>query len=347
MKYFALLAALGILLLAGWVCLPFLPAFVWALIIYQVGQPLQKRLLLRFSSTQTAVLMLSIVTLTLVIPVSLIGTRLVIEATHAYQQLETVQISPASIQRFVAELPLPDVLRSRLESYNLDATLSSHGTEIGKTILRLATGLLTSAAKGAGAFLFSLIAFLFIYFCMCTDGPAWHRKITRAIPAPYGLEALLTRLAAGASGLFWGVAGTCLAQGTAGGLIFLALGLPSPLLVGTLISFCALIPFVGSALVWLPFSIWLLFAGSWGKALILALCGIFIIGSMDNITRPFFTRLSGAEIPVLSVTLGAIGGLAIFGLTGLVVGPLAIEAFSWLLDRLGAEHEETAAETPE
>jgi predicted PurR-regulated permease PerM len=95
-----------------------------------------------------------------------------------------------------------------------------------------------------------------------------------------------------------------------------------------------LVPVIGTAIVWVPFVLWLAINGAWIKALILTLCGVFVISSMDNITRPLLTKVSGAHLSTLTVTLGAIGGLTVFGLTGLVIGPLIIESFSWLLDRL-------------
>lgn len=338
MIFFAYIGVLFIIFLTGFICSPFLPAFIWALIVYQAGLPLQQRLRVRYSPTLTSFFMLLIVLLTIIIPISLVSSQLVIETTTAYQRLNEQGLtapSAESLQRMVLNSSLPAPLRDYLTSDKFKATLLVHAAEMGKTIATLSSALLTNAAINVGNFLFSMIAFIFLYFCTCTAGTRWYEKIIRAIPAEYEIESLFTRLASSASGLFWGVAGTCLAQGIVGGLIFMFLGLPSPLLITALISFCALLPVIGTAMVWVPFALWLVFNGAWLKALILTLCGIFVIGSMDNITRPLFTRISGAQLSTLTVTLGAIGGISVFGLTGLVIGPLAIESFSWLLDRLG------------
>lgn len=337
MFFFAYFGILAITLLAGYICLPFLPAFVWALIIYQAGLPLQRRLQQHFSPLQTSLLMLLIVLLTIIIPLSLLGGQLVIEASAAYQRLEAQGITTPtadSLRQLILNSPLPPTLRDYLAGEALKETLLVHAAELGKTIVSFSSAVLTRAAINIGALLFSTVAFLFLYFCVCSEGPAWYKRIIRAVPIEYDIESLLSRLASGASGLFWGVAGTCLAQGIVGGLIFLFLGLPSPLLIAALISFCALVPVIGTAIIWVPFVIWLTISGAWVKALILALCGVFVISSMDNITRPLLTKVSGSQLSTLTVTLGAIGGLTVFGLTGLVIGPLAIECFSWLLDRL-------------
>jgi predicted PurR-regulated permease PerM len=345
MIFFAYFGILAIILLTGYVCRPFLPAFVWALIIYQAGIPLQRRLQRRFSPLQTSLLMLLIVLLTIIIPLSLVSSQLIIEASAAYQRLEAqgfTTLSAESLRQLILQSPLPVRLRDYLTGDSLQKTLLVHAAELSKTIVSFSSAFLTRAAINIGALLFSAVAFLFLYFCVCSEGTAWYRKIVRAVPIEYDIETLLSRLASSASGLFWGVAGTCLAQGMVGGIIFLLMGLPSPLLIAALISFCALIPVIGTAIIWAPFALWLAINGAGLKALILTLCGIFVIGSMDNITRPLLTKISGAQLSTLTVTLGAIGGLTVFGLTGLVIGPLVIESFSWLLDRLDKTSPEEA-----
>lgn len=337
MRFFAYLGTLCILALAAYITLPFLPAFVWALIIYQAGLPLQRRLQQRYSATQTSVIMLLVVLLTIIIPVLLVGGQLGVEAANAFKRFEVLGLTAPtaeSLRQWIINSPLPTPLRNYLAGDNLEATLLVQAAEIGKVVTSFTSSLFASAAINVGNFAFSMIAFLFLYFFTCTSALRWYEKIVSAIPVEFKIESLLTRLAASASGLFWGVAGTCLAQGVIGGLIFMFLGLPSPLLIAALISFCALVPVIGTAIVWVPFALWLIFSGAWIKALILTLCGIFVIGSTDNIIRPLLTKISGAQLSTLTVTLGAIGGISVFGLTGLVIGPLILESFSWLLDRL-------------
>lgn len=347
MIFFAYFGILAIIVLAGYICLPFLPAFAWALIIYQAGLPLQHKLQRHCSPLQTSLLMLLIVLLTIIVPLALLGGQIAIEASAAYQRLDAQGFtapSAESLRQMLLNSPLPAPLLDYLAGETLEETLLVHAAELGKAIVTFSSAFFTRAAINVGSFLFSTIAFLFLYFCVCSAGPTWYRKIISAVPVEYDMESLLSRLAAASSGLFWGVAGTCLVQGIIGGTIFLLLGLPSPLLIAALISFCALVPVIGTAIVWVPFVLWLAINGAWVKALILALCGIFVIGSIDNITRPLLTKISGAHISTLTVTLGAIGGLTVFGLTGLVIGPLALESFSWLLDRLSKVPAETASQ---
>lgn len=342
MSFFANTGIVLVAALAGWVFLPFLPSFIWALVMARVVRPLYLRTLHRFSAAVAAGLMVLLVTLVGILPLSVLGGKLVYEAARSYQTFDqqfTLNISQQSVKALVDRLPLPDTVQRYLASYEFDEQAAvASATEYGKKAVALLSHLATSVAVGAGGFLFAAIAFLVLFYFACKDGEQWYRRLVRALPSRFGLEPLFERLGAGASSLFWGVAGTCLLQGLVGGIIFLILGLPSPFLAGSLMAICAMLPAVGTAIVWLPVAVWLAITGAWGKALILIALGVGVIGVMDNITRPLLSRAGGGEMSILTVTIGAIGGIAAFGLTGIIIGPLALEAFSWLLEHLGNEN---------
>jgi predicted PurR-regulated permease PerM len=339
MNFFANAGIICVVALAGWIFLPFLPSFIWALVIFQVVSPLHRKFLLRFPPAMAAAAMVVLVTLAVIVPLSFVGGKLVYEASSAFQSFQNEgmkRFSVQSVTTFVSRLPLPEVARKQLSRYEIDEdTVTSHAAEFGKKAFGIFTDLVTGAAKSAGDFIFSVIAFLLLFYFACKDGTRWYARIIKVTPPGFGLESLLAHLASTASGLFWGVAGTCLLQGIVGGMAFALLGLPSPFLAGALMTICALVPAVGTALVWGPAAIWLAVTGSGGKALILLGLGAGVIGMMDNVTRPVLSKLGGAGLSVLTITVGAIGGIAAFGLTGIIVGPLALTAFSWLLDHLG------------
>ena len=112
-------------------------------------------------------------------------------------------------------------------------------------------------------------------------------------------------------------------QGTLGTVIFWVLGLPSPLLWGVVMFFLSMIPIAGSFLVWFPAAIFLAFTGSWLKAIVLVAWGILVIGSIDNFLSP---RLVGkrARLHELLIFFGVLGGLQVFGVLGLVLGPVVV-----------------------
>ena len=119
----------------------------------------------------------------------------------------------------------------------------------------------------------------------------------------------------------YGVLAISVIQGTLGFLIFLVLGLPSPLLWGVVMLLMSMIPMAGAFVVWVPASLYLLLTGSYIKALLLAGWGVLVIGSIDNFLSP---RLVGrrARLHELLIFFSVLGGLQVFGVLGLVLGPV-------------------------
>lgn len=341
---FGTVGVIAICALFCWICLPFLAPFIWALVIYQVLSPVQRKLSARFSRNGAAVLMVIIVALAGVMPLTLVGGQLAYEATSAIQSFQGKslgKLSIASLQKKVDSLPLPYPLKRIMSRYQIDEeSLAGHAASAGEKLLQFIAVTATNIAIFAGMFTFNIIAFLFIFFFLCRDGKDWRQRLVQVVPPRYCLESLLQRLSSGSAEIFCGVAGTCLLQGLLGGIAFAALGLPLPFLAGAIMTICALIPAVGTALVWGPAAIWLLVTGSVTKGIILIAIGAGVIGLIDNLTRPLLVRLAGSQLSILTITLGAIGGIAAFGLTGLIIGPLSIEAFSWLLQHLFEDRSE-------
>jgi predicted PurR-regulated permease PerM len=120
-------------------------------------------------------------------------------------------------------------------------------------------------------------------------------------------------------------------QGLAGGVVFALLGLAAPVFWGVIMGFLALLPFVGTWVVWVPAAIWLIATGQFLKGTILAVLGLTIVGSIDNFLRPAI--LSGrAQMNGLLMFISLLGGVSVFGLLGLVLGPLVTAVVTGLVD---------------
>lgn len=119
-------------------------------------------------------------------------------------------------------------------------------------------------------------------------------------------------------------------QGLLGGLIFWWLGLPAPILWGAVMALLAIVPVLGAFVVWLPVAIFLAASGHWGQAVILTLWGTVVAGLIDNLLYPILVgkRLRLHTVPVF---LAIVGGLAVFGAAGVILGPviLALTTPSW------------------
>jgi predicted PurR-regulated permease PerM len=125
-------------------------------------------------------------------------------------------------------------------------------------------------------------------------------------------------------------------QGALTGLALWVFGVPSPVLWGVVASFFALLPLVGTAVVWVPASIYLIATGSWIKGLILAAWGAFVVGTIDNVLRPYL--ISGrVQMHTLLIFFAVFGGVKVFGFLGLFIGPVVLAVTITLLSMLRDE----------
>jgi predicted PurR-regulated permease PerM len=177
---------------------------------------------------------------------------------------------------------------------------------------------------GALGTIVSFVLTLFVLFFVLRDGPKAAEQVVRMVPIEGQLrERLWQHLIDVTRAVFMGIGLTALVQGVLLGIGFAIAGLPSPLVFGVLGALFALVPVVGTALVWLPATLWLLIQGEPGYALFMAAWGVLAVGSVDNFLRPIL--ISGrAEVPTLAVFIGVMGGLSAFGFVGLFLGPIVL-----------------------
>jgi predicted PurR-regulated permease PerM len=131
-------------------------------------------------------------------------------------------------------------------------------------------------------------------------------------------------------------------QGLVGGIIFALLGLDAALFWGVCMAFCAIIPVVGTTIIWGPAAVFLMLNGHLVQGLILAGCGFGVIGMMDNILRPILLQ---GKVPMnlLLMFLSILGGISLFGFVGLILGPVVIAAAVSLVDILKTDPAEVKA----
>jgi predicted PurR-regulated permease PerM len=191
--------------------------------------------------------------------------------------------------------------------------------------------------------LFQLFVTLFALFFFLRDADTIMREIRLALPFE---DLRRERIIRQTRDLVYAsiAAGLLIAslQGLAGGLVFAVLGLGAPVFWGVIMGFLALLPFVGTWIVWLPASVWLIATGQVVKGLTLAILGGVVVASIDNVLRPAIlsgrTRMNG-----LLMFISLLGGVSVFGLLGLVLGPLVtaivivlFEAYTSSAESVGA-----------
>jgi predicted PurR-regulated permease PerM len=329
----------GALLLLGYLVFlitePFLIPLAWSAVLVIFFYPVHALLVRRFSPTRAALLSTLGVTFLLIVPVLLVllyAARQAIEASAGIR--ETLGANGTGAARDFFEMirrHLPDALQ------HLDL-IGALRQAAERTASYVASSI-GSLLKNLFSFLVNLFILLFALFFVFRDGGKLLRALRHLVP--FEREIQDDMLEESRDLIFASVAVALLIaaiQGLLGGLAFALTGLPGPVFLGVLVAFFSIVPVVGSSLIWLPATAWLLFNGHWGKALlIVVICG-GIAGLADNIVRPLLLR-NRTRLNDLLLFVSILGGLNVFGLVGLVVGPTVVAAALAIL-RVYMDHQE-------
>ena len=186
--------------------------------------------------------------------------------------------------------------------------------------------------------LFSFFMMFITMFFLFRDGPELIDTIRASNPLPsvYVSEILQT-FEAVSYAIFFGTLLTAIVQGAAATILFLSLGIPSPVFWGALVSFMSLVPMVGAFLVWIPMFVYLMITGDTTRAIILLAVGGLVVSSIDNILKPIIIR-GRTDMHPLLVFLSVLGGMNIFGFLGVLLGPLIIAVFLSLFNLYRTEY---------
>lgn len=214
----------------------------------------------------------------------------------------------------------PEVVMNRLAEVapKVASWVLSHAADVS---LGLATSLVMAAIM------------LLCLFYLHLSGDRLVARVRMALPLPEGeTEALLEVFRRTSLAILKGNFVVALVQGALTGVLFMTVGLPSPVLFGVVAGLCSLVPSIGSALVWVPGAIALAAMGSWGSAIAVVLVGALVISMVDNVLRPVLVGRDTGMHDLL-VLLTTLGGISFFGPLGILFGPLVGAAFLALLER--------------
>lgn len=332
--WLAMLAAIIIALYLCWVMVrPLADVLLWATVLVIVFYPFHQALLRRSQRpTTSAMLSCGFVVGVIVIPLTLLTVVLVKEAGDATVYLSNnwshlTDPESAHMQR-VKAIVGDDRAKMLSSKEGLRDAIQQALQAIG---IPLAAG----AGVVVGNVLVTALKIIFVVFTMFylfRDAERVIETLRNTLPLDRVQSAHIfarTRDVINAS--VHGNMVIALIQGIMGGLAFLWLGLPSPLLWGSIMTLLSMIPLIGSTVVWIPTAGWLLLNGHYFKALFLALWGGLAISSVDNFLRP---RLVGGRTRLheLLIFFSVVGGLQAFGILGIVIGPVLVAITLALLD---------------
>ncbi|MDD1012129.1 AI-2E family transporter [Pseudomonas rubra] len=337
MQHKALLLLLVLVTLAFiWILLPFYGAVFWAVILAIVFAPLQRRLLARLGWRRNlaAGLTLLICLVIAILPVIIISTLLVQEGAALYKNIESGELDLAAyIERF--KNILPAFAQNVLERMGM-GDLAGLRDKITKGALQGSQFFATQAfsfGQGTFDFLVSFGIMLYLLFFFLRDGAELARKIRTAVPlAEQQKRRLQLKFNRVVRATVKGNLLVAVTQGALGGIIFWILDIPSALVWAVLMAFLSLLPAVGAGIVWAPVAVYFVATGAFWQGVVLAVFGVFVIGLVDNVLRPILVG-KDTKMPDYLILVSTLGGLAVFGLNGFVIGPLIAALFmsSWAI----------------
>jgi predicted PurR-regulated permease PerM len=320
----ALLASALFLLLR-----PFLVPILWsmllALLLFPAQRALGRRLGGRYALTALGLTLLSAVVL--IAPLPLLALAFASQAKDLFGRVQRL-VADSGISGAGDLLEIPIVSRAIRWASSVAPVDAEqlHGWLLSglQTLLQGLVAVSGSFVVGALNALVGLAIMLFLLFFFLRDGDRMLATAVGLIPMrPARRGELVDHVAAVTRAVVFGSLLTALVQGVLVGIGFALVGLPSPVVFGAIAAVASLIPFVGTALVWVPAVGVLFLQGRWVAALVLAVWSVAVVSSADNVVRPLF--ISGrAQISTLPVFLGLLGGVTAFGPIGLVVGPVVV-----------------------
>ena len=325
-----LLLLIAVSLAFAWIIWPLFGAVLWAVILAIVFAPVFRRLLrsLRRRRTPAALATLGVILVLVILPLTLITALLVQEGSGVYQRIQSGEFD---LGRYLQQVfdALPGWVTHLLDRFGL--------TNLARVQERLSAGLAKSsqflAAQalnfGQNTLNFVLSSFIMLYvlFFFLRDGDELVERIKAAIPLrPEQQRTLASRFTGVIRATVKGTLVVAVVQGALGGLIFWLLGIHAPALWAALMALLSLLPAVGTALVWLPVAVYLVATGATWQGIVLFAYGVLVIGLVDNVLRPILVG-KDTRLPDYVVLISTLGGLAVFGVNGFVVGPVIAAMF--------------------
>jgi predicted PurR-regulated permease PerM len=347
-KVFILLV-IAVSLAFAWILGPYYGSVFWAAVLAIVFAPAYRRLLrsMRQKRTLAALAAVLIILMIVILPLTLVGAMLVQEGFTVYERIQSGDLNPAKYfqQVFAA---LPQWLTDLLDRFGL--------TDLGLMQERLSSGFMKgsqflaaqalSIGQNTFQFIINLFIVLYLLFFFLRDGDYLARRIRNAIPLRIEQQRdLFSKFTTVIRATVKGNIVVALVQGALGGLIFWFLGVHAPVLWAVLMAFLSLLPAVGAGLVWVPVAVYFLVTGAVWQGIVLIAFGVLVIGLVDNVLRPVLVG-KDTKMPDYVVLIATLGGMAVFGLNGFVIGPVIAAMFMAVWDLFSASHSQIQTERP-
>jgi predicted PurR-regulated permease PerM len=323
---------------------PFLLTILLAAILAGVAYPLYLRLLRAVRGRQA---LASIATILLLLGLVLVPTLALLGAVANQAIRMTDTLGPRLQQLLDQPGAIENRLRAlpgfaRIEPYRAQI-LAKAGEVAGSTSAYLFSAA-SATTVATAVFVFQFVVLLYTMFFFLMSGPELLRNVLAYLPLTEAdKQRMLAKFVSVTRATLKGTVLIGVAQGALGGLAFWVAGIDGPLFWGAVMTVLSIIPGIGAALVWVPGAIILAATGQFWHGVGLALFCALIVGSIDNLLRP---ALVGRDIEMheLLIFFSTLGGLALFGVTGFIVGPILAALFVTAWEMFGTTFTRALAE---
>lgn len=319
----------------------FIQPIFWAVVLAVLFRPMQERWLrvCGHRASLAAVLTVFSIVLVVIVPLFLVGVAVSRESIALYERIASGELDVREPVRALERMApvVTDYLQELgIDTQRIKENLSGAAVAASQFVASRALGI------GRDALRFTVLFFLMLYllFFFVRDGDQFVETVIWALPLGDVRERrLFSKFAEVARATIKSTLVVGVVQGTLGGLLFWMLGIPAAVFWGVIMTLLSLLPAVGSVIVWGPAAVILLVTGEVAKGLVLIIAGTVIIGLVDNVLRPI---LVGREthMPDFLILLATLGGLTVFGLSGVVIGPVIAAFFLVVWEMFGQEYAE-------
>jgi predicted PurR-regulated permease PerM len=333
-RTFLLLLVVVISLAFLWMIRTFLVTILLAALFSGVAYGLHRQIARAFGGREKAAAVLTLVLLLalVVTPLLFVATAVANEALRISEtigpRIDQLR-QPGELDRWLRHAPG----YAYVEPYR-EQILTRAGELVGR-LGGMVFSALSETTKATVLFLFHFVVMLYTMFFFLTDGPRLVRTILAYLPlAESDTERMLEKFVSVTRATLKGTVLIGLVQGVLGGFAFYVAGIDGAIFWGTVMTVLSIIPGVGGALVWVPAAIILAAAGSFWKALGLALFCSLVIGSVDNVLRPILVGRD-TRMHELLIFFSTLGGLLAFGVMGFILGPILTALFLTVWEMFG------------
>jgi predicted PurR-regulated permease PerM len=254
-------------------------------------------------------------------PIAAVVTSIVLDAIALVQRLAETEEARSVFVKLVSDgEPKPEV-DSATEAIGTTSTMIDLLLSQGDRAWAVAQEIAGFAAR----FVIGLLVMVTGMYGILVNGERWYHWIEAHTPlAPEHFRRFGAAFVETGRGLWWGIVGAGLLQSIVATVAYLIIGVPSALALGMLTLLFSVIPAIGTAIIWAPVAAGLALTGQTTAAIVLVVIGVAVIGTVDNLARPYLARRGQLALPTWLVLTSMFGGVELFGGWGLVLGPLLV-----------------------